>query len=91
MKQVTAFQDDVGRLYKSRRYAIEADFIMKIQRAWGALPDLRDRGDPAVIARSLAGYLGARTMVAEAITWFDKQIAEDVQSRTPQKSETAND
>jgi hypothetical protein len=75
MKEVTAYQDSAGRLHRNLREAIESDFIAMVQRAWGQMPDQRDRGDPVVIARILASdtYQSSKVHLREAIAWLDQQ------------------
>lgn len=56
MQQVTAYEDSGGRLHRTKRAAVEAEFITMVQAAWGLMPRDTDRthGDPVVIARLLA-------------------------------------
>lgn len=76
MKEVTAYEDSTGRLHKTKRDAIEFDFVVMMQRVWGEMPDQRDRGDPVVIARILASdvYPSARASLLEALEWFEAQL-----------------
>lgn len=76
MKEVTAYQDSRGHLHKTKREAIESDFITMVQKAWGQMPDQRDRGDPVVIARILASdaYQSSKVHLREAIAWLDEQM-----------------
>lgn len=75
MKEVTAYQDSAGRLHKTPREAIESDFIVMVQKAWGQMPDQRDRGDPVVIALILASdmYQSSKVQLRAAIAWLDEQ------------------
>ena len=86
MKEVTAYQDNSGRLHKTQRDAIEADFIVMVQRAWGQMPDQRDRGDPVVIARILASdtYQSSKVQLRNAIAWLDEQLG--LTPRSPEDS-----
>jgi hypothetical protein len=76
MQEITAYEDSSGRLHKRKREAVVADFIIKIQTAWGAMPDQRDRGDPVVIARILSSstYPSVRIELSEALEWLDEQF-----------------
>jgi len=78
MKEITAWQDLHGRLHKTQRGAIEADFQTMLENAWGAMPCHNGRGDPAVVASILAAdtYSSARQKMLEALVWFDGQITE---------------
>ena len=78
MQQVTAFEDNAGRLHKRMREAIVSDFIAKLQEVWGGMPDQRDRGDPVVIARILSSstYPMVRIDLAEALKCLDEQLAD---------------
>lgn len=76
MQKVEAYIDDLGRLYKTKREAVVAEFIAKMQHAWGTMPDVRDRGDAVVIARVLANNPQTVDLVLEAI-WFLKKFDEE--------------
>lgn len=86
MKEVTAYQDSAGHLHKTRREAVESDFVAMVQKAWGQMPNQRDRGDPVVIARILASeaYQSSKVQLREAIAWLDAQHG---LQRSPQASE----
>lgn len=84
MKEVTAYQDGAGKLHKTARDAIEADFVAMVQKAWGQMPDSRDRGDPVVIARILASdtYQSSKVHLRAAIAWLDEQLGLPATTRT---------
>lgn len=74
MKEVTAYQDNAGRLHKRPQDAIESDFIAMVQIAWAHMPNQDGYGDPVVIARILAShtYRNSRVRLREALAWFDE-------------------
>jgi len=78
MKEVQAWQDVNGRLHKSYREAVEADFTTMIQSAWGSMPTKSRLGEPIEIATILSSnvYSAARKKLLEALIWFEDVTAE---------------
>lgn len=83
MKQVAAYEDSAGRLHKTAREAIEADFTAMVREAWGQMPAEISKGDPAKIAQALASvaYESSRVQLRKAIAWFDEQLSAQQQTR----------
>lgn len=75
MKTVTAYQDNDGRLHKTKRGAVDADFISAMVLVWGKLPVCADRGDPISIARMLVNpTYSARKALLEALLEFEMNL-----------------
>jgi hypothetical protein len=72
MEQVAAWQSCAGRLHKTRADALEDDLIDLLQKAWGAMPDCRDRGDPVIIGRILAQHIRPRKALLDALLYFEE-------------------
>lgn len=86
MHEVTAFEDDNGRLFKSKRDAITSDFTSRVRKAWAAMPEVRDRGEPDVIGRILADpTYGARRLLIEALDFL--AASESSSHSTPKQPE----
>ena len=79
MEKVEAWKDNNGYLHKTRREAVESDFISILQVTWGKMPDQRDRGDPVVIGRILAAktYAASRKALMEAMLFLEEQLGEE--------------
>lgn len=75
MQSVTAYEDNSGRLHKTKRDAICSDFTSMMQEAWRKAPDMRDRGDPVVIARFLcAPNYGVRQALFDALLFLEENL-----------------
>lgn len=76
MKVVTAYADCNGRLHKTEREALEADFIVMMKSLWLKMPAGHDVGDPEVIARSLTAtpYNGARVAFTVAARFLEEHF-----------------
>ncbi len=72
--EVTAYKDSNGRLHARKRDAVEAEFTMMVQSAWGKLTMDPAKGDPVVIARLLASnvYPAARKELLQAILYLEE-------------------
>lgn len=77
MHEVTAYEDDRGRLHRTRRSAIEAEFADMVKIAWGSFPADDGKGDPAVIARLLFSdiYRMGRARLIEALRYLEENGA----------------
>lgn len=78
MQIVQAFEDNNGRLWKTKRDAVESDFSAMVQKAWRKMAG-SDLGDPAEIARALSGniYPTAREALFEALLYLEEHLKQD--------------
>lgn len=75
MQSVTAYEDNGGRLHKTRRAAIISDFTGMVHDAWLKAPAVDGRGDALVIASILcAPNYGVRQALLEALLFLEENL-----------------
>lgn len=76
-KEVKAFEDYNGRLFRQRKDAVASDFALRVQKAWKSLPDFEGKGDEVATAKYLIAFPYARGLLREALAALEAELVEE--------------
>lgn len=76
VEKVEAWIDAKGRIFKTRREAVNSEFTNMVRSAWEAMPSRTDVGDPVVIAQCMSSgvYPAVRTRLGAALDFLAENL-----------------